>query len=191
MATLYLKTEKLKKMLNMKTFFVFICLLMLCACTDSSTKSNTISHKEEPETLTSSVKENPYYNNSLTTGSVPYPNSSLTGSSSEIEVISSFVDDLVVIIKKNGRMVRNAYIKAGGSHTFLVPNGTYQVFFYSGKGWDPTKTMPNGIKGGFVARESFAKDDDVSLNYAILTYDLKLQRHGNFSTKSSSLSEVF
>ena len=141
-----------------------------------------------------SIENNPYYNNSLSTGASPYTSygSSATGES-QISVSTSYDSncDVVVIIKSGGNIARNAYIRAGGSHTFYLPNGTYQVFFYGGKGWNPNKSMPNGLKGGFVANESYSKDSPVSLEYQGLTYELIPQPNGNFSTKQSSASEIF
>lgn len=88
-------------------------------------------------------------------------------------------------------MVYNSYIKAGDSYKFNLPNGTYQVFFYSGRGWDPNKAMPNGQEGGFVANESYSKDEPVTLNYQGLEYELIPQPDGNFTTVQSNASEVF
>lgn len=144
---------------------------------------------EEP-----SIEDNPYYSNSLSTGASPYNSyGKSTSEESEISVSTSASSncDVVVIIKSNGRIARNAYIKAGSSYTFYVPNGTYQVFFYGGKGWNPNKSMPNGLKGGFVANESYSKDSPVSLDYQGLTYELIPQSNGNFSTQQSSVSEIF
>lgn len=141
---------------------------------------------------TPQVQSNPYADNYLSTGSVPYSNRSLSGTGSEIKVKSSTNgEDMVVIVKNNGSIVRNAYIRKGGSHTFYVPNGRYQVFFYSGKGWNPNKQMPGGMRGGFVERESFAKDYAMNLDYESVTYDLVPQYNGNFSTASSSATEMF
>lgn len=66
-------------------------------------------------TVTSTVEENPYIDNHLQTGAVPYDNASLYGSSSTITVSTSVNSecDVVVIIKHNGNIVRNAYILAG------------------------------------------------------------------------------
>jgi hypothetical protein len=141
-----------------------------------------------------SVEENPYYNNSLSTGSSPYSShvGSVTGESQiSVSTSASSNCDVVVIVKSRGRIARNAYIEAGNSYTFYVPNGTYQVFFYAGKGWNPNKNMPNGLKGGFVANESYSKDSPVNLEYQGLTYELILQPNGNFSTQQSSASEIF
>jgi len=142
----------------------------------------------------SAVTDDPYYNNSLNTGSSPY---SCYGSSasdeSQISVSTSASSncDVVVIIKSGGEIARNVYIQAGGSFTFYIPNGTYQVFFYGGKGWNPNKVMPNGLKGGFVANESYSKDSPVHLEYQGLTYELIPQPNGNFSTQQSNINEIF
>lgn len=140
------------------------------------------------------VEDNPYYNNSLATGSSPYSDNGLTtGGESQISVSTSASSncDVVVIVKQGGVIARNAYIKAGGSYIFYVPNGRYQVFFYGGKGWNPNKVMPNGLKGGFVANESYSKDSPVTLEYQGLTYELIPQLNGNFSTQQSSSNEIF
>ena len=142
----------------------------------------------------SSVEENPYYHNSLNTGSSPYTSNGVSApDESQISVSTSANSncDVVVIIKSGGEIARNAYIKAGGSYSFNVPNGIYQVFFYGGKGWNPNKVMPNGLKGGFVANESYSKDSPVSLEYEGLSYELIPQPDGNFNTQQSSASEIF
>lgn len=148
---------------------------------------------ESSSTETEKKEDNPYLENRLQTGTTPYGNGNLPGDESTIAVSTSANSecDVVVIVKHNGRMVRNAYIAAGDSYTFHVPNGTYQVFFYGGKGWKPGKPMPGGCKGGFVANESFSKDSEVSLNYQGLEYELIPQRDGNFSTQQSDESEMF
>ena len=134
-----------------------------------------------------------YLSNSLSTGDTPYENTRLKGISSEIRIkTGNGTDcDVVAIVKHNDEIVRNAYIQAGDSYTFKIPNGTYQVFFYGGKGWNPNKEMSSGYAGGFVTDESFSKDNPVSINHQILEYELILQRNGNFSTKPSNKNEIF
>ena len=141
-----------------------------------------------------SIEDNPYYNNSLSTGTSPYNSHGRSASDeSQISVSTSANSncDVVVIIKSGGEIARNAYIRAGGSFTFYLPNGYYQVFFYGGKGWNPNKTMPNGLKGGFVANESYSKDSPMNLEYEGVTYELIPQPNGNFSTQQSSANEIF
>lgn len=134
-----------------------------------------------------------YLSNTLNTGVAPYKNTILKGSTSEIRIKTGYSTDcdVVAIVKHNNEIVRNAYIQAGDSYTFKIPNGTYQVFFYGGKGWNPSKEMLDGYVGGFVTDESFSKDNPVTINHQILEYELILQRNGNFSTKPSNKSEIF
>ena len=180
-----------------KILIAAVVLVCIYAC-NNSTKPAPDSRTYETgysslSTATAQEEDNPYLGNSLQTGAMPYGGGSLSGSESTINVSTSSASkcDVVVIVKHNGRMVRNAYIAAGGSHTFNVPNGTYQVFFYGGKGWNPNKSMAGGYTGGFVANESFSKDSEVSLNYQGLEYELIPQQNGNFSTQQSDENEVF
>ena len=144
-------------------------------------------------TATATEADNPYLENKLQTGSIPYNNGPCYGEGSTISVITSANSecDVVVIVKENGQIVRNAYIEAGDSYEFSVPNGTYQVFFYGGKGWNPQKKMAGGYVGGFVANESYSKDSPESLNYQEVSYELTPQPNGNFSTMQSNASEIF
>lgn len=153
---------------------------------------------EESEDI--SEEERQYLNKSLRTGDTPYVD--FYGKNyvcprnqcSAIEVTAPDNSDIVVIIKRdneNGRVISHAYIRAGRKYTFDLPNGTFQPFFYYGEGWNPEKDMGNGVKGGFVRYESFSKDNPQAINDCVLSYVLKLQRDGNFQTKSSSRGEMF
>lgn len=142
-----------------------------------------------------------YKNNSLRNGAKPY--SYCFGSSnscggygcSQIKVKTPYNSDVLVTIKKNDRVYRHAYIKAGSSYTFNFRNGTYQAFFYYGKGWNPNKFMKNTscgeLNGGFISNEHFGKDYPQDLYNQILSYELILQQNGNFSTKPSNKNEAF
>lgn len=141
-----------------------------------------------------------YINNSLSTGSTPYSycygrNSSCSDwGCSQIKVRTPYNSDVLVTIKRGGTVVRHAYIKAGSLYTFEVPNGTYQPFFYYGKGWNPEKVMKQTscgtLKGGFIEDESFGKDSPQNLSNNILEYELILQERGNFSTRPSNVNEA-
>jgi hypothetical protein len=141
-----------------------------------------------------------YINNSLTTGTTPYAycfggNKSCSGyGCSQIKVKTPSNSDVLVTIKKDGKVYRHAYIKAGNRYTFEFPNGTYQAFFYYGMGWNPDKVMKKTncgmVKGGFIANEHFSKDSPQTLSNNILEYELILQQNGNFSTKPSSSDEA-
>lgn len=139
-----------------------------------------------------------YINNSLRTGATPYSryyggNSTCRDyGCSEIKVRTPSSSDVIVLIKNhNGEVVRHAYIQAGHSYTFSMPNGSYQAFFCYGKGWNPTKTLKGNIKGGFIENVLYSKDGIQSLNNVVLEYELILQQNGNFSTQPSSVEEVF
>ena len=142
-----------------------------------------------------------YINNSLKNGATPYSycfgrNKSCSDyGCSQIKVKTPFNSDVMVTIKKNDKVYRHAFIKAGSRYTFEFPNGTYQAFFYYGKGWNPNKVMKQvscgSLKGGFITDELFSKDNPQSLNNNILEYELVLQQNGNFSTKPSNLDEAF
>lgn len=142
-----------------------------------------------------------YINNSLRTGATPYAycfggnNSCLNYECSQIKVRTPSNSDVLVTIKKNGVVYRHAYINAGSSYTFEMPDGTYQPFFYYGKGWNPTKVMKEikcgTLKGGFITSESFGKDSPQTLSNSILSYELILQQNGNFSTEPSNSDEAF
>jgi len=142
-----------------------------------------------------------YISNSLITGSTPYSycyggNKSCNDwGCSQIKVKTPHNSDVLVTIKNGGKVVRHAFIKKGSSFTFNLPNGTYQPFFYYGKGWNPEKVMKQTncgtLKGGFIADEDFGKDSPQILSNNILEYELILQQNGNFSTRPSNSNEAF
>jgi len=145
--------------------------------------------------------EEQYKNNSLYTGAKPYgycygsSNSCSSYGCSRVDVSAGGSDVLVLIKDRSEKVVRHGYIKSGGSYQFNIPNGSYQVFFYSGKGWNPNKFMKNTycgkLEGGFVSSESITKDSRTYISNQILTYELIMQQNGNFSTQSSSKNEAF
>ena len=142
-----------------------------------------------------------YINNALRTGSTPYSycfgrnKSCSEWGCAGISVKTPYNSDVMVTIKRNGEVYRHAYIKAGSTYKFEFPNGSYQAFFYYGKGWNPNKFMKKvhcgNLKGGFIANESFSKDKPQMLENAVLSYELILQQSGNFSTKPSNSDEAF
>lgn len=135
-----------------------------------------------------------YVNNRLSTGDRPYSIVPMQGNNDSYITVSTNASsscDLVAIVKHNGARVGASYIRAGGSHTFYLPNGSYQVFFYGGRGWNPNKRMPDGSLGGFVGGQSFTKDNPQFLCNQGLKYELIPQANGNFNTEESNLSEIF
>lgn len=113
---------------------------------------------------------------------------------SEIVVKAPAEEDVIVVIKKAGVVKKHAYIRAGLSYTFEMPNGVYQPYFYFGQGWWPEKKMDSKLcselKGGFLTNESWSKDVPRSLENEILTYTLQYVYNGNLDTKDSSQEEA-
>jgi hypothetical protein len=113
---------------------------------------------------------------------------------SEIKVKSSSGSAVMAIVKKYNKVIKHAYISSNSTYTFQLPNGTYQVFFYYGKNWKRNKKMNSdecyNIYGGFSENEYVSKDDPITLNNQIMTYTLTQVTYGNFSPKSSNLSEA-
>lgn len=142
-----------------------------------------------------------YHNNRLANGANPYAylyghnKSCKEWGCSQIKVKTPSSSEVLVLIKRNDKVVKHAYIRASNSYTFEMPNGTYQPFFYYGKGWNPDKVMKQTekgtLKGGFISDEHFSKDNPQTLNNNILEYELILQQSGNFNTKPSSQEEAF
>lgn len=174
---------------------------------DSIEEANYLKEEEEKrkEQLEKDRKEKEIYDkyigNSLYTGATPYKycfggkNSCKSYSCSQIKVKTPYNSEVLVTIKQNNKVVRHAYINSSSSFTFNFPDGIYQVFFYYGKGWNPnkimTKTTCGILKGGFIDNEHFGKDNPQALSSSILTYELILQKDGNFSTRPSNSGEAF
>lgn len=141
-----------------------------------------------------SEEDSSFLYNRLQTGNIVYKNQSISQVKNSIIKVKTGRDkdiDFVIIIKQGDRIVRNAYVRSGDTKSFSLPSGTYQVFFYSGQGWNPNKTMSDTIKGGFVLNEAFSKDEPVYLNSNELTYELTPRVNGNFQTEASNKQEIF
>ena len=107
---------------------------------------------------------------------------------SQIKVKGPIDSDVLVTIKSkefNNIVFSHAYIRSNETYTFDLDNGTYQIFFYYGKDWDLKKIIKGtfcDLKGGFSSSEVFGKDFPQYLKNNILTYELILQKNGNFNT---------
>lgn len=189
---------------------LFFISALLFSCETEQAKQQRLQREEQKRiereiTLENERKEKEmfemYGNNSLYNGATPYEacfgsNNFCSGNyCSQIQVTTPSSSDVLVTIKRNGDVVSHAYISAASSYTFDLPNGTYQPFFYYGKGWYPDKEMPNSsgceLRGGFVSNEIFGKDEPQTLNNNVLSYELILQQNGNFSTRPSNAGEAF
>ena len=187
-----------------------VILISFTSCESAAEKKERLERKNEQQIELAEVRAEKerekailekYLQNSLFTGATPYEYCFGSNSScksygcSQIKVKSPLDSDVLVTIKQNDDVIRHAYIKAGSSYTFELLDGTYQPFFYYGKGWNPEKVMKETdcgtLKGGFVAEEHFGKDSPQNLQNGILQYELILQSNGNFSTQASNSQEAF
>ena len=133
-----------------------------------------------------------YGENSLANGSIPWKGCFGRNAGcdewgcSQIAVHAAPDSDVLVLIKRNGQVKKHAYIRAGMSYTFQMPDGVYQPFFYSGAGWYPNKVMNSKLcktlTGGFVKDENWLKDQPQRLENQILTYSLEKTVYGNAQT---------
>ena len=71
------------------------------------------------------------------------------------------------------RTIRNEYIRGGSSFLMTkIPDGKYYVKCFSGKNWNPTKTLLNGkIKGAFDTSMDFSKFAEIIQMQQYRTYD--------------------
>lgn len=149
-----------------------------------------------------SKKNNMWLDNHLYTGAQPYSScysNSATcygNNCSNIKVKTASNDVVVIIKNRYDRIIRHNYIRSFDTYTINLANGSYQTFFYSGKGWNPEKDQRSetckDLRGGFVQSESFSKDNlHNSLNNNILSYDLRGISSGNFRPGRSSSGDVF
>ena len=140
-----------------------------------------------------------YGKNKLEHGATPYAsyfgeNRECTSKyNSDVQVTAPLAFDMVAVMKEKnekGKVVCHAYICADSTYTFKVANGTYQMFFYIGKGWHPERLMEDTIRGGFVSYETYSKDTPVTLYNEVITYQLSMKER-NRSMAESSKEEVF
>jgi hypothetical protein len=160
----------------------------------------TIFNETKFESISNEAFEEQWKYNSLSQGSMPY--SDCYGSSnycdgfgcSQINIKTGNSDVLVSVKDSYGDIIRHAYIKANRTFTFNIKNGRYQVFFYSGTGWNPNKIIRTpacgNLHGGFVSNEDFQKDSKVDIFNQVLSYELISQINGNLSTQRSSQNEA-
>ena len=149
-----------------------------------------------------SKKNDMWLDNQLHTGAQPYSicygnSASCYGNDcSSIQVEAGNNDVIVIIKNRYDQIGRHNYIRSFDTHSIKLSNGSYQTFFYSGKGWNPDKVQKNetckDLRGGFVQSESFSKDNQHNrLDNNILTYQLRGLTSGNFRPGRSSSGDVF
>lgn len=145
---------------------------------------------EEPEP----TEEDIYGENQLETGAKPYRSyfgKARTGQNYLTFKTSGYCD-YVVIVKRasNNKCVNHVYIRGGDRATLYLPDGTFIIYFYSGKGWNPNKANGN-LTGGFVSSESSQKDGPIDLYSSYGEYTLYPVQNGNLTLQSANPNEMF
>lgn len=139
---------------------------------DNENESSYSTEQESNVTTYNSYDE--YRNNSLTTGAKPYASyfgKAQTGKNF-IDFKTSGSSDYVAIVKRhsNNKYVNHTYIRGGDNARLYVPSGTYDVYFYSGSGWNPNMVVGQ-FTGGFVEGGTMQKDGPIQLVSETITLD--------------------
>lgn len=100
--------------------------------------------------------------------------------------------DYVVIVKRSSdmRVMNHVYIRGGRMCRLYLPDGTFNVYFYSGTGWNPNIKI-KGVKGGFMESACNQKDEGIRLYDSYVTYTLYRVPNGNLHLQQSSVDETF
>ncbi len=133
-----------------------------------------------------------YINNQLPTGAKPYKAYYRTRTGENYLDFKTSGNDYVIIVRdyKTSKVVNHVYVQADDCGRLYLPNGTYNIYFYGGKGWNPT--MENGnVVGGFVSGGTVSKDGPVRLYDEYGEYTLYPVRNGNLHLESATINEAF
>lgn len=131
--------------------------------------------------------------NSLSTGAKPYKDffgRERTGRN-YFKFKTSGSGDFIVIVKRHydDTYINHIYIQGGDNAYLYVPDGTFDVYFYSGEGWNPYKGVGQ-FTGGFVNGD-MQKDGPVELASAYMEYTLYPVKYGNLRLQGADMNEVF
>ena len=163
----------------------------------SSTNDNSSNYNDNrtPSTRTSTMydPDAEYRNNSLETGDKPYRDyfgRERTGQN-YFYFKTSGKSDYVVIVKRHydDAYINHIYIQGGDNAYLYVPDGTFDVYFYSGQGWNPYKEVGQ-FTGGFISG-SMGMDGPVELESAYMEYTLYPVAHGNLRLQGADVDDVF
>lgn len=138
-----------------------------------------------------------YKNNSLKNGDMPYAYcyGSANYGASTIKVNAGNSDVLVKVKNANDLVVRHFYVQANNHFSVKLNNGSYNIYFYYGQGWNPKKRMKEAVcgplVGGFIYYENLSKDPSrLSLFNDGVEYTLMNVQNGNLKTVPSNVSEA-
>ncbi len=159
--------------------------------TDTLADSALVDESEYDELFDNSDYDT-YINNQLPTGAKPYKAFYRTRTGENYLDFKTSGNDYVIIVRdyKTSKVVNHVYVRAGERGRLYLPNGTYNIYFYGGKGWNPL--MENGnVVGGFVSGGSISKDGPVRLHDEYGEYTLYPVKNGNLHLESATSDEAF
>ena len=167
-------------------------------CVTSNTKSNNSYHEtsstnnDESNKLDNADADyDTYINNQLETGSKPYKDYYRSRTGENYLDFKTSGNDYVIIVRDyaSSEVVNHIYIRAGDNGRLYLPDGTYNIYFYGGKGWNPN--MDNGnVTGGFVSGGHVQKDGPVELYNQYGEYTLYPVQNGNLQLQGASKGEA-
>ena len=159
---------------------------------DNQQKTEYVSSHTNDESDTGDNDYETYIDNQLKTGTKPYTEYYRSRTGSNYLDFKTSGNDYVIIVKdyESSDVVNHIYIRAGDTGRLYLPNGTYNIYFYGGKGWNPD--MENGnVKGGFVSGGTIQKDGPVVLYNQYGEYTLYPVQNGNLQLQRASKGEAF
>jgi len=151
--------------------------------------------------------ESKYKGNSLKNGTSPYQKYYGRGVYSKnhensILFKNGYKTDAIVFLIEyySHKIIRHEYIKAGTNFKMTnIPTGYYYIKVYSGKDWNPYKSINNGkLIGGFDTNVHFYKSNDRPIHllddgkkYSVNTITLYTVQDGNMRTTPISENNFF
>ena len=155
---------------------------------DLYSDTTAIGNSSETENSQASIDYETYIDNQLSTGSKPYKKYYHTRTGRNYLDFNTSGNDYVIIVRDcaTNDVVNHIYIRANDTGRLYLPNGTYNIYFYGGKGWNPN--MKNGnVEGGFVSDGQVQKDGPIVLEDSYGEYTLYPVRNGNLGTDWGTL----
>ena len=166
------------------------------ATDDSYTEGQYLSpygiEQAPPQKTQEEIDYDTYINNQLKTGSKPYKKYYKSHTGDNYLDFKTSGCDYVIIVRNysNSHVVNHIYVRANETGRLYLPNGTYNIYFYGGKGWNPNKEKSH-VRGGFVSENGpIQKDEYVRLYDQYGEYTLYPVQNGNLHLEESSEEEA-
>lgn len=159
---------------------------------DLYSDTTALENSSETENSQAANDYETYIDNQLPTGSKPYKKYYQTRTGRNHLDFKTSDNDYVIIVRDfdTDKVVNHIYIRANDNGRLYLPDGTYYVYFYGGKGWNPNMKEGN-VKGGFVSGGLVQKDGPIVLTNSYGEYTLYPIQNGNLQLQDASEGEAF